>query len=227
MSYFERELPPEELMNHSTWKEFRNFGVQWSKLVAWSWGNFNLKKGDEESELKSFFIQQLKKQAKNTEIYVKCDTSDPQDPTIDLALSPAEQASKAIKNLLLGEEIVITKEISEISKKQLTLSEVLEKYTGQPLMTTAKKDVKEMFKEMFNVRVITDSFVGRIIYARDKDATSTDKDKYILELAYPPRPVFSEATLTEEVLSVWVNQDDTDPISYATPPSAYIPWSAC
>ena len=33
--YFRRELPPGELIVDPTWKTFKNFGVQWSKLIAW------------------------------------------------------------------------------------------------------------------------------------------------------------------------------------------------
>jgi hypothetical protein len=92
-------------------------------------------------------------------------------------------------------------------------------------MTTADESVKSMFKEMFYVRVITNSFVGKIIYAQGKDASSPDKDKYILELAYPPRPQLSDITITEEKLSIWANKP-TDG-SYEVPPSCYVPWCVC
>jgi hypothetical protein len=206
MSYFERELPPGDLLKHPAWPTFRTFGVQWSQLIALFWCD-NSSLTEDEKTLKSDFIQLLQKQAKNTEIHAKCDAPE--------SLTPAEEACEEIKNLLLGD-----KNISGI-----TLSELLEKYTTQPLMTTADESVKSMFKEMFYVRVITNSFVGKIIYAQGKDASSPDKDKYILELAYPPRPQLSDITITEEKLSIWANKP-TDG-SYEVPPSCYVPWCVC
>ena len=214
MSYFERELPPEELLKHPAWESFRNFGVQWSQLVALLWiGDPDLEGGlkltDSEKDLRTHFINLLQKQAKHTELYVKCDTP-------GFVLTLAEEASKEIKDLLLG-----NKKIGEI-----TLSDVLKKYTTQDLMTTVNEDVKKMFAKMFNVRVITESFVGKITYARGKDASSPDEDKYILELTYPPRPVFSDATITEKVLHGWANRT-TLVSSYEVPPSVYIPGAVC
>lgn len=206
MSYFERELPPGDLLKHPAWPTFRTFGVQWSQLIALFWCDDSPLTKDEKN-LKRDFIQLLQDQAKNTEIHVKCDAPE--------ALTPAVDACNEIKSLLLG-----SKNISEI-----TLSDVLKKYTTQPLMTTANPDVKSMFEEMFHVRVITNSFVGKITYARGKDASSPGKDKYILELAYPPRPQLSAITIPEEVLSNWANKP-TDG-SYEVPPSCYVPWCVC
>jgi hypothetical protein len=221
--YFRRELPPGELIVDPTWKTFKNFGVQWSKLIAWSWGEFTLPSlgTDQENDLKRNFKELLQKQALNRDIYLKCDTRNPNDPTQDFALDRVVEFSKQIKNLLLGETD------SGGADPGLTLSKVLEAYTGQPLMTTGDADLKKLFKESFNVGVITDSFIGRIIYARDKDATSPAKDKYILELAYPPQPQFSDSTFILKDLEDWLTTKDNNPIRYKAPPSAYIPWSGC
>jgi len=221
--YFRRELPPGELIVDPTWKTFKNFGVQWSKLIAWSWGEFTLPSlgTDQENDLKRNFKELLQKQALNRDIYLKCDTRNPEAPEQDFALDRVVEFSKQIKNLLLGETD------SGGADPGLTLSKVLKAYTGQPLMTTDDEALKKLFKESFNVGVITNSFIGRIIYAKGKDATSPPQDKYILELAYPPRPQFSDSTFTVEQLKEWLETPDEDPIVYAVPPSAYIPWSAC
>lgn len=207
MSNFERELPPEELLKHPTWKTFKNFGVQWSQLIALFWCNAP-SLTVEEKKLRATFIQLLQDQAKHTEVYVKCDAPDSE-------ITLAEKAAMRIKNFLLGNE-----KVSEI-----TLSDVLKKYTTQPLMTTDIEEVKKMFETLFTVRVITDSFVGKITYASGKDEISqANAVKYVLSLAYPPRPELSDATLTEQVLCDWANK--TTDGSYEVPPSAYLPWSA-
>ncbi len=227
---FYRTLPPRELMNHSTWGVFKNFGVQYSKLMAWTWLNIDLENQQDEQKLRKGFVRLLQKQATNAQAYSKCQT--PPD-----VLDKAKEASKNIKQLLLGKKIETSdietsdEKIIELAQIDLTLSEVLRKYTEQPLMTSSDGDehVHKMFDEMFNVQVITDSFVGSIIYAPGKDSTSEDKDKYIIELAAPPRPVSSEdpfALVSNQVLETWINTPDDKPIKYAGPPSAYIPWSA-
>jgi hypothetical protein len=219
MSFVERELPPGELTKHEAWEEFKNFGVQWSKLVAWSWTNLN-DAGPEEPTLRKYFIRRLQRQAQDIESFAKCTT--PSDVLVRM-----EKFSGAIKSMLLGEPQAPFQEGTEtIAASTLTLSDVLKKYTSQHLMTSRDGSVKALFKESFNVRVITDSFVGRVTYAQCKDAESPPEGKYILELAYPPRPVFSSATLEEVMLNIWVKSDDVTPISYASPPSCYIPWSA-
>jgi hypothetical protein len=204
MSFFERELPPGDLLKHPAWPTFRTFGVQWSQLIALFWCDSLLTK--DESVLRDGFLKLLQEQAKNTEIHIKCDAPE--------ALTPAEAASDKIKNLLLGNTNI----------GGITLSNLLEKHTTQPLMTTVKEDVKEMFEKLFFVRVITNSFVGKITYARGEDATSPDK-KYILELAYPPRPELSAITISKEVLRDWAIK--TTDGSYTVPPSCYVPWCVC
>ena len=225
--YFQRELPPGELIVDPTWKTFKNFGVQWSKLIAWSWGGFTHPDlttrypNKEENDLRENFKRLLQNQALNRDIYLKCDTRNPDYPTQDVAFDRVEEFSKQIKNLLLGQTE------SGDPDPGIALSQVLEAYTNQPLMTTGDKDLKKLFKKSFNVGVITNSFIGRIIYARSKDATSPPQDKYILELAYPPQPQFSDSTFTVEQLDKWLKKKDSNPIEYAVPPSAYIPWSGC
>ncbi len=221
--YFRRELPPGELIVDPTWKTFKNFGVQWSKLIAWSWGGFTDPSLDttQENDLRVDFKKLLQKQALNRDIYLKCDTRNPDYPEQDFARDRVEEFSKQIKILLLGETD------SGGAAPGLTLSKVLEAYTNQPLMTTGDAALKKLFKESFNVGVITNSFIGRIIYAKGKDATSPPQDKYILELAYPPQPQISDSTFTVEQLDKWLRTEDSNPIEYAVPPSAYIPWSGC
>lgn len=208
MSFFERELPPGDLLKHPAWSTFRTFGVQWSQLIALCWCDFPLTPPltSDEIELKTKFIELLQVQAKNTEIHMKCDAPE--------ALTPAVNASKEIKDLLLG-----TTNINGI-----TLSTLLVKYTTQPLMTTVDVNVKEMFEKLFFVRVITDSFVGKIIYARGEDATSKS-EKYILELAYPPRPELSDITISKGTLEGWATR--TTDGTYTVPPSCYVPWCVC
>lgn len=214
INFFKTELPPEDLLNDPNWEVFKNFGEQWSQLVAWSWlEGFYL--SEQEQKLKSKFIDFLQRQALNTEISVKCDVDDP-------VIAKAVNLAKDIKYMLLGEK--------EISGIRITLSDVLEQLTGKGLMTTVNDEVKTMFKELFIVRVTPDSFVGQITKVQLKPAQNVlDEDKklkYVLYLAYPPRPALSAATLTEQVLYNWANNIREDDSVYG-PPSPYIPWSAC
>jgi hypothetical protein len=225
ISLLPRELPPEDLRNEPAWKEFQQFGAQWSQLIALFWCEPELTKDKEftkaEVKLKQDFIKLLKDQATLTQAFLKCDT--PSNINDDIV-----SYSNQIKDYLLD-----YKPKTDLKTDPLpTLSSLLFKYTGKDLVTAVgdvedKKTVKYLFKNKINVQVITDSFVGRIIYAAGQDEDSPREDKYILELAYPPRPAFHNTTITEDTLFGWAKEEWNSNNSYKTPPSCYFPWSAC
>lgn len=225
MFYRERELPPQELREHKTWSTFRNFGVQWSQLVAWSWlkdsslykdkfsvsyQKSRLKKAlvtealNKESELKKKFIQQLLIQARSTDLYATCDAE-------VSVLDDAVDASETIKSMLLGEQ-----------HDGISLSDVLECLTGQGLMTTVDQEVKSMFKEFFTVRVVIDTFAGKITEGGEDTPTP-----YIIELSYPPCPALGHATMTEDALCQWATTPNPKFTDYIEPGPVYPPWTPC
>ena len=181
--------------------------------MAWTWTNCLAYAGTaqeaKEQELKTFFIEHLQKQALSTHVYVNCGAPD--------ALGQAEQCSQDIQNMLLGKNNEV--EYLQSNKITITLSDVVEKLTGEDLITTKDRS----FGEMFVIKVIVE-FAGSIGYSPGKNENSPNKNKYLLELSYPPCPVLGPATITEQTLYNWVN--NSTPGSSYLPPSAYLPWAA-
>ena len=229
MSTFENVVKtsvPTELQGEEYSSLIETAALQWSRVVAWTWTSSLAYAGEkrspdednpkakQEQELKTFLIQRLKGQAINTTVFVNC--SKPQ------ALTDAGTFSRDIRNLILGRNQAIEGFPSSIT---ITLPEVIEKFTGNSFVWKDKTPEDIAFAEMFIIRVDLDSFSGKIAYVDgETQNTPPKKDKYILYLPYPPRPVFSEATITELELSDWVNK--LSGVSY-TPDSAYLPWCLC
>lgn len=205
-SYLENTLPPGLQGNLSTIKT----GVtQWSRIVAWSWCDYLAFKGDEQKEeqeqsLKDLLIYALKMQAQHSDAYTSYG-----DPN---SKSEAEAWGEAMINLLLGK----TKEVPGGEEINLTLSDVIQKITGQPLITSMPEN--EKFAKSFFVRVITDSFTGKIT-----EAPEGLNKPYINFIAYPPRPELSELTITEEQLEFWASNPSPLPGGNYLPPSVYVP----
>ena len=81
----------------------------------------------------------------------------------------------------------------------VTLSDVCKQLSGLELVTTKYPE----FGRMFTYHVVLDKPMGYIKSAIDKDGKPI-KRAYIAEMAYPPRPVFGEDTVTELQLSNWI-----------------------
>lgn len=178
---------------------------QWSQLVAWSWSDYTAfsdapEKASQEKELKQFFRDTLQDQAKNRNAAVYY--GDPQ------AAETAQALSEIIKKLFAGD-----KDIEGLEKVQLTLPEVLNKLTGEDFIFSTDAD----FRAVFRFEVIVDEFSGSI---RDDEK---QQGHYVAYVTYPPRPVLSEATVTEAQLEEWMRDQGSGEY---LPPSAYIPLSA-
>ena len=116
--------------------------------------------------------------------------------------------------MLLGENSAV----SLASGISVTLSDVIKKITGEPLVTTEYP----RFTRLFDNQVIVDSFVGG--FEEIPAERRTSGKKYISYIPYPPRPQFSEITVTYKQLVDWAS--DSIPGDNYLPPSIYIPISA-
>jgi hypothetical protein len=71
----------------------------------------------------------------------------------------------------------------------LTLSDILIKTTGTPLVTSVPEN--KAFVKLFYVQITRDSFTGRIVRASNNEVTNNERKEYagyINIIAYPPRP---------------------------------------
>ena len=186
--------------------------MQWSRTTAWSWTDYLAFAGEPEEEqekkLKTLLIEVLKKQAQAAGAFMSYG-----QPTSKIM---ADNLSKAINNLLLGRNDLVPQAVDQ--GINLTLSQLIEKISGELLVTTEYP----YFTNLFYSLVVTDSFNGKLIYAPMSEVRT--EMPFISVIAYPPRPVLSELTVTEEVLVAWAS--NTVPGGDYLPPSAYIPIAA-
>ncbi|HBE18197.1 MAG TPA: hypothetical protein DEG17_08745 [Cyanobacteria bacterium UBA11149] len=187
--------------------------MQWSRITAWSWTDYLAFAGEpqaeEEKKLKTLLIQVLKQQAQCAGAYTSY--GDPKSKVM------ADNLSEAINNLLLGRNDLVPQAVEQgIS---LTLSQLMEKITGEKLVTTEYP----YFTNLFYSLVVTDTFNGKLIDAPMPDVTT--EMPFISVIAYPPRPVLSELTVTEDELVAWASNQV--PGGDYLPPSAYIPIAVC
>ncbi len=183
---------------------------QWSRTVAYLWTPIlafakDPEKVGKERTLKTFIVKMLQKQCQKTFAYESYGDNDSKDE--------ANLLSKYFKYILLGENSLIL----ELQKKEVdvTLSDVLLELSGQPCIFTKDKD----FTQMFTFRVTTE-FTGKIIQVLDDKGMPVDK-QYISLMAFPPRPIFSEVTVTEKQLYDWAKNINTG--GNYLPPSIYVP----
>ncbi len=201
-------IPPELLQQ---WPAEVKKGVsQWSQVTAWLWTGClafasDMAKAQKEQSLKNFLFDQLKVQAQSSAAYIAY--GDPETKT------KADAASRNIRNLLLGHNDRVEGLPSGID---FTLSDAIEKLTGDALITVSNPE----FGNLFLFQVTTNSFSGAVDYAKDEDGNII-KDKYVLFLAFPPRPALNEFTVTEKELYNWAN--NINPEGSYLPPSPYIP----
>jgi hypothetical protein len=197
---------PESLQNAGDLEKLKMCVTQWSRLVSWVWSPILAFKDDEnmatqERILKTFFNKTLQKQGQYTYAY--------ESYAVSTSKEEADELSLVLKHLLLGEYNSITDSwFSSIKGVGVTLSDVLKKLSGEDFVLTKYPD----FAAMFTFRIIV-NYTGTI--------TEIGTRKYIARLAYPPRPVLSESTVTEQQLNEWVTNINTG--GEYLPPSVYIP----
>lgn len=183
--------------------------MQWSRITAWSWTDYLAFAGEPEEEqekkLKTLLIEVLKKQAQAAGAFMSY--GEPKSKRM------ADNWSEAINNLLLGRNDLVPQAVAQGIK--LTLSRLIEKISGELLVTTEYP----YFTNLFYSLVVIDSFNGKLIDAPMSEVTT--EMPFISVIAYPPRPVLSELTVTEEVLKAWAS--NKVPGGDYLPPSAYIP----
>lgn len=191
---------PEELRNPEDLAKIKLVITQWSQLAAWSWTTHlafddddDQKKKGEELTLKQYFSNLLKNQAK-----FRMAATEYGDPT---SAQFAQETSEAIKQVLMGKETV--------PNIKLTLSEVYKQLTERTDFIFS-----DPFIDQFRFEVTVDSFTGGV--RKDEE----QKAKYVAIIAYPPRPVLSEFTVTEQQLNDWMRDKGSGDY---LPPSPYIP----
>lgn len=185
--------------------------TQWSRLVAWSWTDYLAFAGtaseDQERQLKALLIQTLNQQALYAGAFIAYGNLESQER--------ADELSDDIENLLSGDNSAV----SLASAISLTLSDVIQKMTGEPLATTEYP----RFTRLFYYHVLLDTFIGGLEEIPAERSTPSRK-QYISYIPYPPRPEFSQFTVTYEQLRNWASNSITG--DNYLPPSAYIPISA-
>ena len=201
---------PEELAQSQDVLAFLRLGVtQWSRIAAWTWckkyyafEGTQLK--DKEVRLKKTLVSLLTHQSINADGYLNYGGLS--------SKKPANDNSIAIVNQLLGNNLNLWKsndkktpiidwttinrsdiylDDTNIEDLNLTLSDVLIKTTGQPLVTSVPPN--KAFVKMFYVQITRDSFTGRVVRASTNENlhpkyTDTWGAKYINIIAYPPCP---------------------------------------
>lgn len=197
---------PDSLNNPEDLAWLRVSVKQWSQLVSWSWTALLAFAGEslesQERKLKAFFLKTVQKQGQNASAYTSY--GQPESKAV------AEALGDDYKNLLLGRNDQI--EVLQQAGVTVTLSDVLEKLTGQKYIVTEKPEITEKF----TFQVVLDTYTGSI--------SETDRDRYLAFMAYPPRPSLSEVTVTEQQLYDWAQNLNT--LGDYLPPSPYIPIAA-
>ncbi|MGK7929057.1 MAG: hypothetical protein AB4290_28120, partial [Spirulina sp.] len=128
----------------------------------------------------------------------------------------ADKLATDFKSLLLGDNQNIA-----FLKEQgitLTLSDVLYALSGEDYVVSTERE----FANKFTFQAVVNDFTGSIHQVRDEEGTL--KDEYIALMAYPQKPILSEATVTEEQLTDWAKNLNTG--GRYLPPSVYIPIAA-
>lgn len=201
---------PDSLQNPQDIAKIKKSVTQWSRLVAWSWTDVLAFEGDVEKEkqekiLKSFFIQTLQRQAQNLDAF--------ESYGIPQSAREADKLATDFKSLLLGDNQNIA-----FLKEQgitLTLSDVLYALSGEEYVVSTERE----FANKFTFQAVVNEFTGSIHQVRDEEGNF--KDEYIALMAYPQKPILSEATVTEEQLTDWAKNLNTG--GRYLPPSVYIP----
>jgi len=183
----------------------RQVVAQWSQLVAWSWlepdDYYALQeppRSDEQEKLRKGFINALKDLARSciTEHY-----------------SPGT----FIDQILAGSDTLSQYLNGDISESGLTLPALYKQLTGKDDYVFQKE-----FTQNFLWVITLERFNGWL--AGYIEENGNIKDKFVLVLAYPPRPALSPSVLTASELRDW-SQGKGD--GNYTPANPYIPTCNC
>lgn len=181
----------------------RQVVAQWSQLVAWSWlepddYEEQEKPSEEQENLRKAFINALKDLARSciTEHY-----------------SPGT----FIDQIVAGSDTLSQYLNGDLSESGLTLPALYKQLTGKEDYVFQKE-----FTQIFLWVITLDRFNGWL--AGYIEENGNIKDKFVLVLAYPPRPALSPSVLTASELRDW-SQGKGD--GNYTPPNPYIPTCNC
>ena len=224
----ESTVPPELLKDTNIMGVLQKGVTQWSRISAWSWCDYvafndnknppvDLGKAKQEENLKDFLIRGLTQQAQNADGWISYGNND--------ARIQANWWSQIIVYLLLGDNeaaVDIAKnklgeEVPNFEDMQVTLSDVLYKTTGEPLVTSVPEN--KSFVDLFYVQITRDAFTGRLVRASETEC-GNPYTPYVNIIAYPPRPELGPLTVTSDQLESWASGAHKDRY---LPPSAYIP----
>jgi len=180
--------------------------TQWSQLVAWSWlgpdDYYELQQetpSADQENLRKAFINALKDLARS------CITEHYSPGTfIDQIVAGSDTLSQYLNGELSSEN-------------GLTLPALYQELTGKDDYVFQKE-----FTEIFVFVVTLERFNGFL--AGYIEENGNIKDKFLLVLAYPPRPALSPSVLTASELRDW-SQGLGD--GGYTPPNPYIPTCIC
>lgn len=177
--------------------------AQWSQLVAWSWLEPDdyeepEKPSAEQENLRKGFINALKDLARSciTEHY-----------------SPGT----FIDQIVAGSDTLSQYLNGDISEGCLTLPALYKQLTGKDDYVFQKE-----FTQIFLWVITLERFNGWL--AGYVEENGNIKDKFVLVLAYPPRPALSPSVLTVSELRDW-SQGKGD--GNYTPSNPYIPTCVC
>lgn len=197
---------PESLQNPEDKQKIKELITQWSRLTAWLWSSLLAFSDDDnkvtqEMTLKKVLNEILQQQALRTIAYESYDDLN--------AKAEADVLSGYLQEMLVGNNSAVP--ALQENNIKVTLAEVLKNLSDENFVLTEYPD----FAKMFTCRV-TPEYVGKY--------TEIGSRKYISNIAYPPRPVLSEYTITEQQLYSWGQNIDTQ--GNYLPPSLYIPIGA-
>lgn len=217
---------------------------QWSRIVAWTW----LVGETEKKTLRTDFIKVLQDQALNNRQnydlskaydasnkiseYLKGELSGKpgSESTIDNIIEEIKQNPAKMENYLTDKQIKEVLEPNQLNQlNQLTDAQITKikgileesELTIQQILGIPDDDypfTKTGFMEILHPVINLDSFSGGL------SSYDYALRKFIVVLAYPPRPEFSPATVQKEKVVNWA-QDNNN--GNWLPPSAYIPTCGC
>lgn len=177
----------------------QQFAAQWSQLVAWSWlepHEYSENKPDEAQEnLRKEFINAVKELARTC---------------IQEHYCPGMSVDKIIaQSAYLSQYLT-----GDISVSGLTLPKLHQQLTHNLKPYVFTKELTQNFVWVVTVDRFNGWFAGY----------NATKDKFVMVLAYPPRPALSPSVLTVSELRDW-SQGKGD--AGYTHPNPYIPTCGC
>jgi hypothetical protein len=177
----------------------QRFAAQWSQLVAWSWlepedYGTEERPSDEQEALRKAFIATVKELGRYCIAEHYCP---------GMFGKNIKDQSDLLSQYLTG----------ELSEGDLTLPKLYKQLTGKDDYT-----FKPEFTQHFIWVVTVDRFNGWLAGYNETE------DKFVMVLAYPPRPALSPSVLQASDLRQWSQgKGDGD----YTPPNPYIPTCIC